>query len=117
MQILLRLPWQIVHYNILKVKTNKTARKIDNEEKLRLRLIKDFERYIDYHDDYIIDWSDNTQRKYYIIYDAKANALLFDNYTTSLKREGTHYVSDPEILIEYVNTIGEDNFKKYILRL
>lgn len=95
-----------------------------NEEAKRAEYVLAYSRYLEernsMHD--LLTWDDENdyQVKYYAVavYRSQADSkqVTISIYDADLsKAEGTHYALDPQFITTYVNIIGEDAFKKYIL--
>lgn len=63
-----------------------------------------------------IDWADRTQAKWYAYYDYASNKIDF-NHTFVCKKQGTLYSTSKDIIENFIEEIGANNFKTYILRV
>lgn len=83
------------------------------ERDCQIYLMK-YKRWLDEHNE-PIDWH-NDQSKWYAVYRYK-----YDDIVTlcecSNKKQGVLYATNYEIIEDFIAEIGEDNFKKYILRV
>lgn len=62
------------------------------------------------------DWKDDDILKYYAYYDYDSNIVDIDGFIY-FKFQGTIYSKSKEKIENFINLIGEDNFKKYILEV
>ena len=62
-----------------------------------------------------IDWN-NDQSKWYAVYRYKYDDIVI-LCECSCKRQGVLYATNYEIIEDFIAEIGEENFKKYILRV
>lgn len=82
-------------------------------ELIYTQMLKD---YIYEHDDVELDWNDRMQEKYYLRYcclNKKINFSLCQYY----KIQSVIYASNEQVLKDAVEFIGEENVKKYILKV
>ena len=63
-----------------------------------------------------IDWNDNNQEKYYCRYHRLEDYLDYD-CQWSVKRQGVVYAESEECIKDFIDKVGEVNFKKYILEV
>ena len=82
-------------------------------ELIYTQMLKD---YIYEHDDVELDWKDTSQPKWSIEYDAVEGeiTLCVEHYR---KAQGVIYASNKRVLEDAVDFIGEENVKKYILKV
>lgn len=77
------------------------------------------QQYIDYIGEDLVtkdDWKDNDILKYYAYYDYDSNIVDIDG-GIYFKFQGTIYSKSKEKIENFIEEIGEDNFKKYILEV
>ena len=63
-----------------------------------------------------IDWKDNDQEKCLCYYDYCDNVIRYPTYEF-LRSQGTVYAESMERIKEFIDKVGEDDFKKYILEV
>lgn len=82
-------------------------------ELIYTQMLKD---YICEHDDVLVDWEDRQNPKYAIYYDFINKKIKFvaEWYC---KYQGAIHASNKQVLEDVVKFIGEDNVKKYILKV
>ena len=90
------------------------------EYKKQIEYTARYKNYIEEHSE-PLDWNDNDQGKYYACFLQNSpytmgpvNHLEIDCDYWS-KCQGTIYASSEQIILDAINEIGEDNFKKYVL--
>lgn len=71
--------------------------------------------YVNEHNDEI-NWNNYNQRKYYAFYDF-AEEWIMIIYNLWSKNQGAIYATSEQIIKDFIEKIGEDNFKKYILEV
>lgn len=92
-------------------KTKKEA-EFEVNKKLVYQELKD---YALEHNEYELDWEDETQSKWYICYDYDVNPESLNYFLVwTLCDIGQIYFSSEEIAREAVKTVGEDRIKKYL---
>lgn len=64
----------------------------------------------------IVDWKDEDQEKHYIHYSFWTDNLVF-NCTYCGKEQGTTYATSEKIIQDFIDKVGEENFKKYVLEV
>lgn len=74
-----------------------------------------YKNYIEEHSE-PIDWGNKNQLKYSTYYDLDGKEIRFED-TYSFINQGSIYASSEQIIKDAINEIGEDNFKKYVLRI
>lgn len=90
--------------------------KEEAEFELQKRLVyQELKDYALEHNEYELDWEDETQIKWYITYDYDAKPESFNYYCVrTLCDIGQIYFSSEKIAREAVKTVGEDRIKKYL---
>lgn len=88
--------------------------KAEFEQICQLYLTK-YKRWLDEHNE-PIDWNNSEQRKCYAYYDYYRCCMGY-SCTFSYKKQGSLYATSEQIIIAFIAEIGEENFKKYILRV
>ena len=61
-----------------------------------------------------LDWSNPLQKKYCAVYDYNDMSVEVYCYA-DLKHQGTIYVSNPRIINDFIASITEDVFRRYVL--
>lgn len=84
------------------------------EEVFYTQMLKD---YIYEHDDVKLDWNDDTQEKWSLGYDCFYKKIEYGLNKCYDKFQGIIYASNKQVLVDAVKFIGEDNVKKYILKV
>lgn len=74
-----------------------------------------YKNYIEEHSE-PIDWEDFNQEKYLAFFDFRNHSVGVD-WGHLIKKQGTIYASSEQIILDAINEIGEDNFKKYVLEV
>lgn len=82
-------------------------------ELIYTQMLKD---YIYEHDDVELDWCDVGQEKVYLLYDFN-NKVIMTNSIYTWKCQGAIYASNKQVLFSAIKFIGEENVKKYILKV
>lgn len=83
------------------------------KELIYTQMLKD---YIYEHDDVELDWNDAIKDKYYLMYNFYDKEI--DSYSNwKYKPQGVICASNRQILKDAVKFIGEENVKKYILKV
>ena len=87
-------------------------------EEYRNKLIykQQYRDYVNEHNEFEIDWKDQEQRKYNAAYDLMDDLFCIDSSIVSYS-EGVVYATSKQIIKDFIEEIGEDNFKKYILEI
>ena len=62
------------------------------------------------------DWHDENQIKYFSYYSHKSNRIYFE-LNRLCKKQGVVYSESPLRIQEFIDKIGEEDFKKYILEV
>ena len=84
-------------------------------ELIYTQMLKD---YIYEHDDVELDWNNMSQDKYYLLYNFCNEEIDYYAGTGwTFKIQGTIYTSNLQVLKDAVKFIGEENVKKYILKV
>lgn len=83
-------------------------------ELIYTQMLKD---YIREHDDVELDWNDILQDKCYLAYDFMNKKIDCYSSSCQTKWQGTIYASNEQVLLDAVKFIGEENVKKYILKV
>lgn len=73
-----------------------------------------YKKYLLSHEDEYVDWDKGGQVKYYACYDYD-NDFIYSNSTIRVRTQGVTYTTKANSIMEFVDVIGKDNFKKYIL--
>lgn len=78
--------------------------------------IQQYKDYLQEHEEEAINWEDIGKPKYCACYDFEnqKNNICISYYC---KKQGIIYTSRRESIQEFIDLIGEDNFKKYILEV
>ena len=84
-------------------------------ELLRKLFASDYKQYLEKYSEFI-DWQDRTQTKWYAYYDYASNKIDF-NRAYVCKMQGALYATSEEIIKRFIEKIGEENFKIYILKV
>lgn len=92
-----------------------TEEKAEFERDCQLYLTK-YKRWLEEHNE-PIDWTNEKQDKWYAYYDYKYNMIFIISYLYHTKNQGTLYATSEQIIKDFIAEIGEDKFKKYILRV
>lgn len=74
-----------------------------------------YKRWLEEHNK-PIDWNNSEQRKWYAYYDYYRRGMGY-SFTFSCKKQGSLYATSEQIIDDFKNEIGEDNYIKYILRV
>lgn len=91
----------------------KTEEEVE-EYKKQIEYTARYKNYIEEHSE-PIDWNDGDQLKYYAQFcyndynKIKVDTLYYH------RTQGTIYASSEQIILDAIEKIGEDNFKKYVL--
>lgn len=93
-------------------KTKEEAEFYKNEL-IYTQMLKD---YIYEHDDVELKWWDVGQEKWYLLYDFN-NKVIMTNSIYTWKCQGAIYASNKQVLFDAIKFIGEENVKKYILKV
>ena len=93
-------------------KTHKEA----EEYKQKLIYQQQYKDYVNEHNECDIDWKDQEQKKYNAAYDLMDELFCIDSVILSYS-EGVVYATSKQIIKDFIEEIGEDNFKKYILEI
>ena len=65
-----------------------------------------------------IDWANGKQKKWYAVYKYYPMGACIDfNVARDHKIQGVLYATSKQIILDFIAEIGEDNFKKYILKV
>lgn len=91
-----------------------TKEQAEFERDCQLYLTK-YKRWLDEYND-PIDWNNSEQRKWYAYYDYYRRGMGY-SFTFSCKKQGSLYATSEQIIDDFKNEIGEEIFKKYILRV
>lgn len=78
------------------------------------QMLKD---YIYEHDDVELDWNNPGQDKCFIAYDYYSEEKIGYHTIWGHKSQGAIYASNEQVLKDAVKFIGEENVKKYILKV
>lgn len=62
------------------------------------------------------DWNNNEQKKYCVYYGYTSKNICFD-FVYTHKRQGAIYAESVQCIQEFIDKIGEEDFKKYILEV
>lgn len=84
------------------------------ERDCQIYLMK-YKRWLDEHNE-PIDWSNGKQKKWYAYYVHNSKKIMANYYFVN-QHQGTLYATSPQIINDFINEIGDENFKKYILRV
>lgn len=83
------------------------------EYKKQIEYTARYKNYIEEHSE-PLNWSDDNQEKWYVFFSFYTNSIAI-NYNVLEKVQGVIYASSKQIILDAINEIGEDNFKKYVL--
>lgn len=92
----------------------KKANEAEFERDCQLYLTK-YKRWLEEHNK-PIDWANEEQDKWYAYYNYKNNEISFV-FVCTCKAQGVLYATSAQIILDFIAEIGEENFKKYILRV
>lgn len=74
-----------------------------------------YKRWLEEHNE-PIDWTNPNQYKFFACYNKQTNEIKID-ITYIVVLQGVLYAASDDIIDDFIEKIGEDNFKKYILRV
>lgn len=84
--------------------------------KQKLIYLQQYKDYLEEHEEEPVDWNDKRQKKHHAFYDYE-NKKIDTIWNTTYKVQSTIYTTREESIQEFIDLIGEDNFKKYILEV
>lgn len=91
-----------------------TEEQAEFERDCQLYLIR-YKRWLEEHNN-PIDWANEEQDKWYAYYNYKDNEISFV-FVCTCKAQGVLYATSAQIILDFIAEIGEESFKKYILRV
>ena len=104
--------------DIFRYSTGNYASTEEEIDKLNCKLLykQQYKDCIGIYTPTVEDWKRGYPNKYYAYYNFKSEEIdIFSD--NAVKREGTIYSTSKQRILDFIEKIGEDNFKKYILEV
>lgn len=79
------------------------------------KYLTQYKRYVEERNDKI-DWKRETQYKYFAYFGIYTCKIAIGNIRLG-KKQGTIYATSEQTILNFIELIGEDNFKKYLLEM
>ena len=100
---------------MLEIMKKNNISKQDLKELLKTtEIVNGYQQYLKDNEEVPINWNNSNQKKYYIVYGYQLDKLSIQS-AYSVKYQGCIYTSREESINEYIEKVGIENFKKYVL--